>query len=83
MSRKKYRICPYCQTSYRSVCPICREERQYMQSTYSPDWAELEDMRLADEIMEENGELHHYDYDYGLEESFHSPSTTQHDYVTQ
>ena len=39
-----------------------------MQSTYSPDWAELEDMRLADEIMEANGELHHYDYNYGLEE---------------
>ena len=39
-----------------------------MQSTRSPDWDELEEMRLLDEIMEENGELHYYDYDYGLED---------------
>jgi len=39
-----------------------------MQSIHSPDWEELETMRLIDEIMEENGELHHYDYDFGLED---------------
>jgi len=39
-----------------------------MQSTHSPDWAELAEMKLIDEIMKENGELHHYHYDYGLED---------------
>ena len=69
MSRKKERICSYCQTPYRSdCCPLCREERLHWQSTHSPDWEELKEMELIDEIMERNGELHHYDYDYGLED---------------
>jgi len=68
MSRKHFRVCPYCQTPYRSsCCPLCREERQYMQSTYQPDWEELEQMRLA-ELDYEDVELPHYAYDYGLEE---------------
>jgi predicted amidophosphoribosyltransferase len=69
MSRKKYRICPFCQTPYRSdCCPLCREERQHRQSTSQPDWAELELMALEEEIMRENGEILHYAYDYGIED---------------
>jgi len=69
MPRKQ--TCPYCQTVYRSVCcPLCREERLRMQSTDQPDWTELEEMRLAEKMMSENGDLPHYAYDYGIEESF-------------
>ena len=68
MKRKPYRTCPYCQTQYRSVCPLCREERLRMQSTDQPDWDEIKLMELGEEIMRENGELPYYAYDYGLED---------------
>jgi hypothetical protein len=69
MSRKQSRTCPYCRTVYRSACcPLCREERLHAQSTYQPDWDDIESEKLMEEIDRENGERPYFDYDYGLEE---------------
>ena len=69
MSRKKHRTCPYCQTVYRSDgCPLCREQRQAMQSTFQPDWEEILEEEWLEEESRENDELPYYAYDYGLED---------------
>lgn len=63
------KTCPYCRTSYRgSSCPICREERLHMQSTYQPDWEEIKAEEFEEELDRENGELSYFDYDYELDD---------------